>query len=553
MDITGTNLPDTIEGTIFEDTIFGEGGDDSIYGYGESDELHGGDDDDHLFGGGSRDELYGEEGNDYLDGEARADYMEGGNGDDTYVVDDAGDTVAELVVTEVSSTSFTGNDTVRASIHYTLPALVENLILIGSDPLNGTGNNLANVITGNNAINILTGGDGDDTIDGGIGADDMRGGQHNDTFIVNDAGDIVREDLGEGVDTILASVTRTLGNNIENLTLTGAAAIDGTGNGLGNVLRGNGGANVLTGRAGNDTYHVGVSDTVVEVAAQGMDTVVAQISYTLGANLERLTLAGAALNGTGNGGVNLITGNARNNRLSGLGGDDELRGGEGNDTLDGGIGNDRMAGAAGNDTYHVDSIKDVVTELGPRPFLPGLREQGRSDHVISTIDYTLAENVENLTLAGKAAAGTGNRLDNIITGNGFANTLSGDRGNDTLIGGAKSDTLRGGLGNDTFQFTRATDGGTTGDSIIDFVAGQDHVALDNTGFGIAGSGSLASRGIAFVVGSAATGTGPAVIFNNTTDEVWWDADGSGAGAARLLAHLALPSSATLSASDFLIV
>ncbi|TDI15043.1 calcium-binding protein, partial [Acinetobacter baumannii] len=92
---------------------------------------------------------------------------------------------------------------------------------------------------GNSAINTLTGGAGDDYLNGGGGADKLLGGTGNDSYVIDNTGDIVTENTGEGIDTVLSSITYTLGNNLENLTLTGSTAINGTGNALNNVIVGN--------------------------------------------------------------------------------------------------------------------------------------------------------------------------------------------------------------------------------------------------------------------------------------------------------------------------
>jgi len=117
------------------------------------------------------------------------------------------------------------------------------LTLTGTTAINGTGNTLNNIITGNTGNNIL---------DGGAGADSMTGGLGNDIYVVDNVGDVVSEAASEGTDTVQSSITYALGANLENLTLTGAAAVNGTGNTLNNVLVGNSVANILSGGAGAD-------------------------------------------------------------------------------------------------------------------------------------------------------------------------------------------------------------------------------------------------------------------------------------------------------------
>ena len=119
--------------------------------------------------------------------------------------------------------------------------------------------------------------------------------------MVDNAADVIVEAANEGSDTVQSSIGHALAANVENLTLTGTAAINATGNGLSNVLAGNSANNVLTGGLGNDTYLTTSGDTIVENAGEGVDTVLADFTCTLGTNLENLTLTGTGkINGTGN-------------------------------------------------------------------------------------------------------------------------------------------------------------------------------------------------------------------------------------------------------------
>ncbi len=330
---------------------------------------------DSLTGTSGADQIYGLAGNDTLNGGTGADSLIGGLGDDTYTVDNAGDTVTENLSE--------GTDKVNSSVTYTLSANIENLTLTGALAINGTGNDLANVITGNAAINVLNGGAGNDKLNGGAGVDTLIGGTGDDTYTVDNIGDVVTENLSEGTDKVNSSMTYALSANVENLTLTGAAAINGTGNDLANSITGNAAINVLIGGAGNDTLNGGAGadsltgglgndtytvdnagDVITENPGEGTDKVNSSVTYTLSANVENLTLTGSsAINGTGNDLVNNVTGNTADNQLNGEAGNDTLNGGAGNDMLTGGTGKDTLTGGTGNDTFRFiakDSIDKVV-------------------------------------------------------------------------------------------------------------------------------------------------------------------------------------------------
>ncbi len=370
-----------------------------------------------LNGLATADILYGKGGDDTLDGKAGADEMFGGLGSDIYVVDSVGDVVTEAAG---EGTADLVKVAITAAATYTLTANVENATVTSVAAINLTGNALANILTGNSAANIL---------DGGAEADTMNGGAGNDTYVVDNLLDRVFENASAGTDLVKSSVDFTLGDNVENLTLTGADAIEGIGNLLANTIDGsqNAAANELTGGAGNDIYIVGALDTVVEGVNAGTDTVQSAITYTLAANLENLTLTGTDhVNGTGNTANNTLVGNDGNNTLAGGAGNDTMNGGLGNDRLDGGDGTDLMAGGQGDDTYVVGILGDSVTEYFG---------EGDADTVESSITYTLGSYLENLTLVGVAAInGTGNTLANTLTGNAAANTLSGGAGADTMVG-----------------------------------------------------------------------------------------------------------------------
>ena len=267
-----------------------------------------------------------------------------------------------------------GNDTMDASLYSMAQRIDLNAgsfsniggfagnisIAIGAVIENAKGGSGNDTLIGNSAANILTGNSGNDTLDGKAGADTLNGGAGNDTYVLGTESDTVID--SGGIDRIISTITRSLASysTIERLTLTGTGNINGTGNGLNNVLAGNAGNNILdggtgvdtlVGGAGNDVYVLGAeSDTVID--SGGIDRIASTITRSLASysTIERLTLAGTGnINGTGNGLNNALTGNSGHNRLDGGNGNDTLNGGAGNDTLLGGAGADRLYGNIGND------------------------------------------------------------------------------------------------------------------------------------------------------------------------------------------------------------
>ena len=317
-------------------------------------------------------------------------------------------------------------------------------------------------------------------------------------------------------------MTWSLARNLENLTLTGTDNINGTGNSAANIIRGNAGNNrlnggtgndTLIGGAGNDTYITDGGDRITEAVDGGIDQVQSSATHTLGANIENLTLTGtAAINGTGNGLNNILRGNAASN------------------VLNGSTGNDTLIGGAGNDTYVTDG-GDRITE--------GV--DAGTDLVQSSVSYSLGANLENLTLTGAAAInGTGNSLNNVIRGNAAANTLNGGYGNDTMIGGAVTDT---------FVFNSALGSGNV-DRIRDFNVADDTIRLDDAVFVGLARGTLSASAFAANVTGRATDALDRIIYETDTGRLYFDADGSGAGAR---VHFAtLSASLALTSADFFV-
>ncbi|MDB9453189.1 DUF4347 domain-containing protein, partial [Dolichospermum circinale CS-541/06] len=228
---------------------------------------------DWIKAGTGKDDLTGGDGNDTLNGGTGTDLLIGGKGNDTFVVDNIGDIIAEGLNG--------GIDTVESSITWILRANLENLTLQGTTAINGTGNNLNNIITGNTAKNVLNGGLGNDTLIGGLGNDTLIGGAGNDSYYVDSTADIITELVGQGLDSVFSTAaTYTLSTNVENLTLQGTTSINGTGNTLNNNITGNTGNNILTGNAGADTLTGGVGNDSLYLGLN--DNVVDNVNYVLG-------------------------------------------------------------------------------------------------------------------------------------------------------------------------------------------------------------------------------------------------------------------------------
>jgi Ca2+-binding RTX toxin-like protein len=378
-----------------------------------------------------------------LDGGAGADALRGGAGNDTYAVDNSADVVDE------TGNGGAGTDAVRSSATFTLAAGVENLTLIGAAAINGTGNASVNTLDAaqNSAANTLKG---------------LGGGD----FYIIGAGDTVDESAAgsDGIDGVQSATTSINFGDVvhfkgalENITLTGSAALSATGNALTNVIYAstNSGANLLRGLAGNDIYVVGAGDVVDETGSDGIDTVYsAAITVNFGdavhfkGTLENITLSGgAAISAAGNALANIIDGEANTgaNLLRGLAGNDIYTVGSG-DTVD-----ESVAGSDG-----IDTVRSLTIAI----------------NLNDAVHYKGV--LENILLLGSTALGaTGNAGANTITGNAGANIIDGGLGKDTMTGAAAADIFRfsavshSGLGADADIVTDFDD---SGDDRIDLAA-----------------------------------------------------------------------------------
>lgn len=447
-----------------------------------ADKINGGTGAERFEGGAGADTLSGGSGNDTLIGGTGIDSMVGGAGDDKYLVDSASETLVE--------SAGAGIDTVESTATFALAANVDNLVLLGTGGLRGTGNSLANAITGNAGANLLSGlagndsivaGAGDDTVLGGTGADTLAGGEGIDVLSFADA--------GAASGTLNSTFTSSTGtksvSGFEHMV--GSAYGDNlTGDSYGNRIDGGAGNDTLGGGSGDDTLQGGAGNDVLD-GGYGTDLISYAYLTTRGivADLSTGSIVGDGTDTILETSIEAITGTGLNDRISwnsaststyldftltGAAGNDFLQGSAGDDTLDGGTGADTMVGGAGYDTYMVDSASDVLTETA----------SGGTDTVISSVSFTLGAQFEYLTLTGSAVNGTGNDLSNLLTGNSLANTLTGGLGSDTLVGGLGRDTLDGGLDTsyDIFRFASAADSkATAADRIANFNVAYDTIDL----------------------------------------------------------------------------
>ncbi|GMM91790.1 beta strand repeat-containing protein [Qipengyuania sp. MTN3-11] len=522
----------------------------------------------YLVGNTASQTIYGAGGNDILDGDrgttANADVLRGGAGDDIYRVYAQSDVVGEgtflrdagaNTITYNAATNAGGNDTIFTSASYSLAA---NAVAAGGDFIeNLTVASAASTtdytLTGSAIANQIVGAAGDDTLagggDNGTDFDTLIGLAGDDTYIIATGNEIIRESENGGDDTAelgagVTTYTLTDGAYVETIDGSGAgAAVTITGNALaqeiigtaaGDTISGGGGADTLSGGDGADTYLVATDGAIIN-DNQGANTVTYNgdagggITVSNGASVTAInTTEDGGVYLTGNNGVQTITGGAGADTLNGAGGVDVN--GDG-DTLQGGAGDDiyRVFSSNFAGTTTAAAVGDVINEAAG----------AGNDTVYTSASYVLGANVENLVSANQSVA-----TNITLVGNGGNNAISGDQGNNVLVGGAGNDRLTGLGGADTFHF--ANTGTTNADVIVDFASGSDRISLDSGTFDF-GASFEASE---FVNGREATAAGPQILYDQATGQMFYDADGTGVGAAQLFAQLQPGTAVT--AADFVL-
>ncbi len=457
-----------------------------------------------------------------------------------------------------------GTNTIYSSANTTLGAGAANLTLLGFNNNTGVGNAAANIINGtrgNNSLfglegtDTLNGGDGNDALNGGAGADKLNGGNGDDKLTGAAGADVLNG--GNNTDTavylggfaITANLTApslnkgdALGDtyiSIENLTgsqygdvLVADAAINFVqGVGGNDTLRGLGGADRLDGGTGNDSLEGGTGSDIL-IGGDNFDFAV----YTNAAARVTANLMISASNtGDAAGDVyqlieglggskfgDTLIGNLEGNILNGEAGDDRLEGGFGNDILEGGVGKDVLNGG--------DQFDSATYGLATAP-------------VTANLANSLLNTGEALGDTYISIEGLGGSVFNDkLTGNSIGNIINGGLGNDTLAGGA---------GADAFLFNSTLNNTTNVDTITDFSVVDDVFWLENTGvFGkLTTPGAL--NAVNFKIGAAAADSNDFIVYNKATGDIFYDADGNGAGAAIKFAHV--NANTALTVADFLII
>ncbi len=518
--VGGTNGADVYEGGRFGDVILGLGGEDQIAGMNGNDSL---------FGGGSNDRLFGGNNDDLLSGGTGKDTLNGGAGNDTFTADAGNDSIiGDLGLADVLDYSAaTENLTIRLATATVTSAAYGTDSFVGIEVvISGSGNDTLEDMF---FSELVQGGTGNDSLTAllDFATDTLVGGLGNDTYRLEEQGNVIVEGVGGGVDTVeilsfLAPgsvlVDFTLGEAVEIEVITIASeSVNGAVNVIegnsfaqtfndssdGNELRGNGGADTLNGNDGDDIL-LGESGADVIFGGNGRDF----------------------LDG-GEGG--------EADRMYGGADDDQFDGFAGDDTFDGGTGNDTALGGLGNDLFFVQDAGDDITEF---------EGEGTADRVAARESFSLLTG-SNARLAEIELLGTASTAGTTainLTGNTLRQTITGNAGDNVLhTGGGVADRLVGLTGNDTYRVFNAADeivevvGGGTADRVaaaVDFVLAADdniEVMTTNGNTGTAAIDLTGNAGVQAITGNAGanrlnggagndtlTGLGGADVFVFTT-------------------------------------
>ena len=359
-----------------------------------------------------------------------------------------------------------------------------------------------NTITGTAGPETLTGTSGNDLLIGAGGADTLKGGAGDDTYTVSDSRTTIVETYGGGVDTVLSSLSHTLADNVENLTLTGTAAVNATGNQQANIITGNAAANVitgglgsdiLTGGGGGDTFVIAKgdgSDIITDFHAgsgSGHDTVefhhmyftsfddirsaMSQVGtdvYLTLSSIDTLVFRNETVAGFTAANFSLPDGlpvtDAPQKWVESQASWETFYGSGSNDQLHSSGWGATFAGGKGDDTYVIGNTDARVIENAHEGV----------DTILTYVSYSLPDNVENMTLGQGGLTGTGNAL---------ANRMTGSSGDDVLNGKAGDDYLFGGAGNDTFVVEKGNGHDTIADFHVFTTTSAEHDVLKLSGYG----------------------------------------------------------------------
>nr|WP_246728325.1 calcium-binding protein [Microvirga terricola] len=491
-----------------------------------------------------------------LEGGKGDDTLIGGGGADTFNGGEGFDVVSYAAATDAVSVNLNPqNDLVDEGANDKFISIEGVIGSAFNDTLIGN-SRLGDLLIGGAGADSIVGGGGDDTIEGGAGADTMFGGDGIDTLsyehyapATGTVGVNVTlqnpglEGTGAGVgdhsgdhfkdfEYLLGSAfnDQLSGNNVAN-SINGGAGNDTLAGKDGNdTLVGGLGADNMNGQADNDLYFVdNALDYLRDGGGQGYDTVITSVTFDLAARGNAEIEVLKAIDGNnkidlyGNYHTNLIIGNDADN------------------IIDGRSGADMMQGGSGNDTYYVDNAGDSIIETATG---------GTTDKALTTVSYTLAAYVENLTALGSSSIRlTGNASNNVITGNSGANTINASSGNDTLYGGAGKDTLSGGTGKDAFVFNTKPSSSNI-DKVADFIVKDDTIQLAKSTFTKVAKKGVLAKG-AFWTGATAHDKDDRIIYDKAKGVLYYDADGIGAGKA--VAFATITKGLTMTYADFLVI